>query len=61
MPRTWMLYKADLSAFLGRRVSLRLVDEATSDWGLLFADAFVTYYETSDGVPADALTAENLL
>ena len=56
-----VLYKADLSAFLGRRVVLRLVDEATSDWGLLFTDAFVTYYETSEGVPADALLAENLL
>ena len=56
-----VLYKADLSAFLGRRVVLRLVDEATSDWGLLFADAFVTYYETSEGVPADARLAENLL
>ena len=56
-----VLYKANLSGFIGRQVVLRLVDEATSDWGLLFADSFVTYYETSDDVSADAILAENLL
>lgn len=54
------LYKADLSAFLGRSVKIRIVDNATSDWGLLFADDFVTYYETVSDVPESAYEAHDL-
>ena len=43
-------YVADLSSFMGRKVKIRLVDNASSDWGLLFADDFVTYYESSDSI-----------
>ncbi|MBE5752176.1 MAG: hypothetical protein E7357_07180 [Clostridiales bacterium] len=53
-------YKADLSAFMGKSVYIRLVDEADSDWGLLFADSFITYYEKAEDVSATAIVAENL-
>ncbi|MDQ0113841.1 GH32 C-terminal domain-containing protein [Paenibacillus harenae] len=47
-------YKADLSAHLGETLYVEIVDNATSDWGLIFADAFFMYHETepSDGVVA---------
>ena len=44
-------YIADLTDFAGRSVKIRLVDNATGDWGLLFADDFVTYYESADSLP----------
>ena len=44
-------YRADLSAYAGKRLKLRLVDNATSDWGLIFADDFVTYYEDASSYP----------
>ena len=54
-------YKADLSAFMGKNVRLRLVDNATNHWGLLTADSFITYYATESAVPASAYTALNIL
>jgi hypothetical protein len=50
-------YKADLSAFMGRTLKLRLVDNGTTNWGLLTADSFVTYYKSESGVPAKARLA----
>ena len=44
-------YIADLSAFAGQQVKIRLVDNASNDWGLLFADDFVTFYESVDNLP----------
>ena len=44
-------YIADLSEFTGKSVKIRLVDNAESDWGLLFADDFVTYYTSEDDLP----------
>lgn len=55
------LYKADLSKFMGRNVKIRIVDNATSDWGLLFVDDFVTYYENEASIPKDAYKAKNLI
>ncbi len=55
------LYKADLSAYLGRKVKIRIVDNATADWGLLFIDDFVTYYENVSDVPANAFEARDLI
>lgn len=55
------LYKADLSKLMGKRVRLRLVDNATKDWGLLFADDFVTYYENVAQIPYGAVQATNIL
>ncbi|MBQ9118041.1 MAG: hypothetical protein IJY11_02445 [Clostridia bacterium] len=54
-------YKADLSAYIGKTVKLQLVDNATSAWGLMTADSFITYYASETGVPADAMEALNIL
>jgi len=56
-----VLYKADISKLMGKRVKLRLTDNATKDWGLIFADDFVTYYENVDSVPAGAAEATDIL
>lgn len=50
-------YKADLSEFMGRTLKLRLVDNGATNWGLLTADSFVTYYKSESGVPAKARLA----
>ena len=42
---TLIAYKADLSAFLGRNVKIRVVDNAKSDYGLFFVDSFNTWYD----------------
>lgn len=48
-------YKADLSAYIGRTVKIRVVDNATNDYGLFFADSFDAWH---DAEPDDAyLTA----
>ena len=50
---TLVAYKADLSAFIGREVFIRISDNADSGYGLFFADDFVTYYEAEpDGFNA---------
>ncbi len=54
------LYRADLSAFAGRRVKIVLTDRATEDWGLLFADEFITYYATEAEIPVGATVAIDL-
>ena len=56
-----VFYKADLSAFIGKQVRLQLVDNATSNWGLLTADSFITYYANETAVPAAAYEARNIL
>ncbi len=56
-----VLYKVDLSKLLGKRVKLRLVDNAAKDWGLLFADDFVTYYGNEAQIPYGAVQATNIL
>lgn len=38
-------YKADLSAYLGRTVKIRVVDNATNDYGLFFADSFDAWHD----------------
>ena len=53
-------YKADLSEFMGRNVKIRIVDNATGDWGLLFCDNFVTYYENASNIGNNFLLAENI-
>lgn len=45
-------YQVDLSNYLNRKIKIRLVDNATADWGLLFADDFITYYESNDDLPS---------
>ena len=53
-------YKVDLSAYVGRNIKIRVVDNATNDWGLVFVDEFVTYYESSSLVPSYYIAAELL-
>lgn len=49
-----VLYKADLSEFMGRSLKIRIVDNATNNWGLITVDSFVTYYNDIAGVPSKA-------
>ena len=56
-----VLYKADLSRLIGRNVKIRINDQASSDWGLLFCDDFVTYYENVNQINANAILANNLM
>ena len=49
-----VMYKADLSEFMGRSLKIRVVDNATAGWGLITVDSFVTYYKDASGVPAKA-------
>ena len=55
-----VLYKADLTEFMGRSLKIRIVDNATSGWGLITADSFVTYYKDISGVPANANMATDI-
>ena len=55
-----VLYKADLTEFMGRSLKIRIVDNATSGWGLITADSFVTYYKDIAGVPANANMATDI-
>ncbi|MBO4572672.1 MAG: hypothetical protein J5762_02770 [Clostridia bacterium] len=55
-----VLYKADLSEYLGRSLKIRIVDNATSYWGLMTCDSFVTCYNSIEGVPTDAKTAKDI-
>ena len=54
-------YKANLSEFMGRSVKIRIVDNAASDWGLLFCDDFVTYYENESAINGKFLLATNIM
>ena len=47
---TLVSYKADLSQFIGKDVYLKVVDNASGDYGLFFLDDVVTYYAEE---PAD--------
>ena len=53
-------YKADLSALMGRDIKIRIVDNATNDWGLLFVDDFITYYPDASAIPSNYTLAEAL-
>ena len=45
-------YVADLSEFAGRDVYLKIVDEATSNWGLIAVDSIITYYTDEGSLPS---------
>ena len=55
---TLVAYKADLSAFIGKEVFLRISDNADSGYGLFFLDSFNTYY-ASEPEGFNAATAVN--
>lgn len=50
-------YKANLSNYLGKKLYVEIVDNATSDWGLIFADAFFMYHESE---PAQGINATDI-
>ena len=57
-------YKVDLTELgiqTGTRIRIRITDNATSNWGLITADSFITYYESEEDVPQSAHLAENIL
>ena len=49
------LFKADLTEFLGREVYIKIVDNASNDWGCLAVDSFITYYESIEDLPLATL------
>ena len=51
-------YKLDLSAHLGKNIQIRIVDNAVDDWGLMFVDDFITYYEYASAVPSYCVAAQ---
>ena len=53
------LFKADLTAFMGMEVYIRVVDNASADWGCLAVDSFITYYESIEELP-EATLVENI-
>ena len=55
-----VMYKADLSDFMGRSLKIKVVDNASSGWGLITVDSFVTYYKDIAGVPANANEAVDI-
>ena len=55
-----VLYKADLSEFMGRSLKIRIVDNGESNWGLITADSFVTYYKEEAGIPTSANLAVDI-
>ena len=48
-------FKADLSAFMGREVYIRVVDNASEAWGCLAVDSFITHYESAEELPEATL------
>ena len=54
---TLIAYKADLSRFIGKTVYIRLVDNGVKDYGLFFADSFVTYYASEEELAQVSNTA----
>ncbi len=56
-----VFYKADLSKYIGKNVYIKVTDNASSDWGLIAVDSFITYYPNIDGVPSNAYLARNML
>ena len=53
-------YKADLTAYMGKSVYIRVVDYAENEWGCLAVDDFITYYSTLDELPNAILINNNL-
>ena len=45
---------ADLSAFMGRAVRIRICDYASNDWGCISVDDFIVYYAETPEVPDTA-------
>lgn len=50
-------YKADLSAYIGKLVYINFVDNATSDYGLIFCDEIKTNYENASDITDEYILA----
>ena len=44
-------YAADLSAYMGKKVYIKVTDNATAGWALITLDEIVTYYATESDLP----------
>ena len=55
-----ILYKADLSEFMGRSLKIQIVDKSTNNWGLITADSFITYYKDISNLPEKANMAVDI-
>ena len=53
-------FKADLSDFMGSEVYIRVLDNASSGWGCLAVDSFITYYESTEALPEATLIDNKL-
>ena len=54
------LFKADLTEFMGREVYIRVVDNASSAWGCLAVDSFITHYKSIEDIPEATLIDNKL-
>ena len=54
-------YKVSIADFEDMEIRLVIHDNASEQWGVVFFDELITYYESSELVPEDAHLAENLL
>ncbi|MGO4183407.1 hypothetical protein AB4Z17_19710, partial [Paenibacillus sp. TAF43_2] len=50
-------YKANLSEYLGKDLYVEIVDNASTDWGVVFADAFFMYHESE---PLEGIVATDI-
>ena len=53
-------YVANLSAYIGRTIRIQLVDNSTNEWGCVSFDNVVTYYPTTETLPAGAIEAKDI-
>lgn len=51
----------DMGIEAGREIKIRITDNATSNWGLITADSFITYYESADTLPKKTVEARDIL
>ena len=52
------LFKADLTAYMGTEVYIRVVDNAENAWGCLAVDSFITHYASIEDLP-EAILVES--
>ena len=57
----FVTYKVSIAEFAGEEIRVVVHDHASEGWGVVFFDELITYYESADLIPEDAVLAENLL
>ena len=53
-------FMADLTQFMGREVYIRVVDNASAEWGCLAVDSFITHYSSIEELPTATLIENKL-